>query len=187
MVDEKLKDAALMARVAAGDRHAQRVLVDRHLGPGFSLAVSMLRDRALAEDMCQEAFFRLWKIARKWQPQAKIGTWLYRVIHNLCIDELRRRGRLSDDEVPEVADETPDPMQQHHRAQVADTVRQELDRLPVRQRTAIALVHYQELSNIEAAEIMEISVDALESLLARGRRKLRETLMERKADLMEVL
>ena len=78
MVSDRIEDAALMARVAAGDRRAQRELVDSHLGPALNLAMRMLQDRAAAEDVCQDAFMRLWQQTSNWQPQAKVATWLYR-------------------------------------------------------------------------------------------------------------
>ncbi len=176
-----------MTQVAAGDRRAQRQLVDAHLGPIFALARRMLNNTAQAEDNCQEAFLRLWQVAPRWQPDAKIGTWLYRITYNLCIDELRRQRRLSDEEAPEQADPAPNAMEQQHRREVLATLEGEMEKLPLRQRTAITLVHHQELSNIDAADIMEISVDALESLLARGRRKLRLALLAQKEELIGAL
>ena len=187
MVSDRIKDAALMARVAAGDRRAQRELVDNHLGGALNLAMRMLQNRAAAEDVCQDAFMRLWQQTSSWQPQAKVATWLYRVVHNRSIDELRRRRRFSDNEVPEPPDPAPSPMERQHSKQVRSVIEAHLSALPVRQRTAITLVHFQDLSNIEAAEIMDVSVEAMESLLSRGRRTLREGLEAQKTELLGAL
>jgi RNA polymerase sigma-70 factor (ECF subfamily) len=184
---DRIRDAGLMAKVADGDRLAQRQIVDRHLGPIYGLAWRMLKNVAGAEDVCQDAFLRLWQIAARWQPDAKVGTWLYRVAYNLSIDELRRQKRWSDEEAPDIPDPSPDVLAQHHSSDIAIAVEAAMAKLPVRQRTAVTLVHHQELSNIEAAEIMQISVEAIESLLARGRRKLRDLLADQRAELMETL
>jgi RNA polymerase sigma-70 factor, ECF subfamily len=140
------------------------------------LAFRMLGDMAAAEDMAQEAFLRLWRQARRWKPQAKVSTWLYQVIYNLCIDQLRHRQWEADEEAPDRPDTAAGPMDLRHRGQLAEIVEAALTALPTRQRTAITLVHLQEVSNMEAAHIMGVSVEALESLLARGRRTLRKHL-----------
>jgi len=184
---DRIRDASLMAKVAEGDRLAQRQIVDRHLSSIYGVAWRMLKNAASAEDVCQDAFLRLWQIAARWRPEAKVGTWLYRVAYNLSIDELRRQNRWSDDEAPDLPDPGADVLAQHHASDIAIAVETALAKLPIRQRTAITLVHHQELSNIEAAEIMQISVEAIESLLARGRRKLRDLLADRRGELMETL
>ena len=100
-------DAALLAGAVAGDQRAWRHVSDAHLDPVYGLARRMLRDAAEAEDVAQEAFLRLWQAAPRWRPEARIGTWLYRVTHNLCIDRLRRRRGVALDEAGEVEDERP--------------------------------------------------------------------------------
>jgi RNA polymerase sigma-70 factor (ECF subfamily) len=177
-------DAALIARVGDGDSTACRALVDAHLGRIHAFAWRMLGDAGEAEDVAQEAFIRLWRQAGRWRAEARAGTWLHRVARNLCIDRLRRRRETQGDLVPEQADPAPGPMAARHRDQVAGAIRAALAGLPERQRAAISLAHYQELGNIEAAAIMEISVEALESLLSRGRRGLRELLARMRDDLL---
>jgi len=177
-------DAALVARVGAGDSAACRSLMDTHLGRIHGFAWRMLGDAGDAEDVAQEAFLRLWRQAARWRAEARVGTWLHRVAHNLCVDRLRKRRGDSGDQPPDLADPAPGPAAERHRAQVARSVEAALARLPERQRAAIALVHYQELGNIEAADIMGVSVEAMESLLSRGRRGLRESLAGMRDDLM---
>lgn len=177
-------DAALVARVGAGDSAACRSLMDAHLGRIHGFAWRMLGDAGDAEDVAQEAFLRLWRQAGRWRAEARVGTWLHRVAHNLCVDRLRKRRGDSGDQPPNLPDPAPGPAAERHRAQVARSIEAALARLPERQRAAIALVHYQELGNIEAADIMGVSVEAMESLLSRGRRGLRESLAGMRDDLM---
>lgn len=177
-------DAALVARVGAGDSGACRSLMDAHLGRIHGFAWRMLGDAGDAEDVAQETFLRLWRQAGRWRAEARVGTWLHRVAHNLCIDRLRKQRGQSGEEPPDLPDPAPGPAGEYQRAQVARKVETALARLPERQRAAIALVHYQELGNIEAAAIMDVSVEALESLLSRGRRGLREALAGLRDDLM---
>ena len=157
-----------------------------HLPRLLTLAQRMLGDPVEAEDVAQEAFVRLWRQAGSWQPEARVGTWLYRVAHNLCIDQIRKQRRFSGDPVPELPDPGPGPSALRHSRELGQQVEAALAQLPERQRTAITLVHHQELSNIEAADIMGVSVEAMESLLSRGRRTLRQQLAGLKSDVKEM-
>lgn len=178
-------DEALMLRVGAGDRAACRIMVDRHLAPVTALARRMLGNPADAEDVAQEVFLRVWTAAHKWRPgPAKVTTWLYRVTMNLCLDRLRKRPELPLEDVAEPPDPRPDAAAGIAREEVARRVAAALAALPERQRAAITLCHHQGLGNIEAAAVLGISVEALESLLARGRRALRERLRAEAPDLL---
>jgi len=169
-------DAALLVRAANGDRRAAARLVRTHTPRILGLARRMLRDEAEAEDVTQETFIRLWRMAPDWTPgRARLSTWIHRVALNLCYDRLRKP-RPVDGEPPDAPDEGPSAEQSIHARELAQRVREAVDRLPPRQRAAIALCHYEEMGNIEAAEVLEVSVEALESLLSRGRRALREAL-----------
>ncbi len=161
---------------------ACRMLASRYLDTSYRLAYRILGNGAYADDVAQEAFLRLWRASKKWQPKAQIKTWLHRVIHNLCIDRLRQENKYSDAEMTEISDPAPNPLQVREIQQMKDQLTEELQKLPPRQRIAITLVHLEECSNIEAADIMSISVEALESLLSRGRKKLRDLLTSRKSD-----
>lgn len=183
-MSERDSDAELLARVAREDASAVRQLVSSKLPRLLALAARMLGDRMEAEDVAQETFVRVWKQAPHWREgEARVDTWLHRVAMNLCYDRLRSR-RETPDDVPE--DLRPAQEGEHDAAQAASIpeaalearqqgarVRGALAALPPRQREALVLTYYQELSNAEAAGLMGLTVEALESLLARARRNLR--------------
>jgi RNA polymerase sigma-70 factor (ECF subfamily) len=182
MSDES--DEALMVHICAGERLAFTALLDRHLKAVAGFAYRMLIDTAEAEDVAQETFLRLWRDRQKWRPEAKLQTWLFRVARNLCIDRFRRKEVVTD-KVPEQIDPRDGPSADLQRSQSAGLVNNAVAQLPERQRAAIALIYHQDLSNIEAAGILGISVDALESLLSRGRRHLKKRLEALKPHLLE--
>ena len=176
-------DAVLMHRLGAGEKAAARQLVDLYLDRIVGFSYRLLGDRAAAEDVAQETFLRLWKNVRRWRPDAPLSSWLHRVAYNLCIDILRRKTTVSIDDVPEPADDAAGPAKALHRIELGLAVDAAIACLPERQAAAITLVHREEMSNIEAARIMGISVEAVESLLARGRRNLRKSLSGLRAEL----
>lgn len=189
MDGEDDSDDALVKRAGRGDRNAASRLIARHSPKILAVCIRMLGDRASAEDCAQETFLKLWRSADRWRPgRAKFETWLYRVATNACIDRIRRRR-------PETAaEETPDYADFADGAPLADdqlvaaerraTLDAALDRLPERQRLAVVLCHFEEMSCADAAAVMEVSVDAFESLLARARRSLKESLAHARAELM---
>lgn len=172
-------DDDLIRRVARGEPAAVQALVDGKLPRLLALARRMLGDAAEAEDVAQEAFLRAWKQAPAWRPgAARFDTWLHRVTLNLCYDRLRKRRETPMAEPPDRPDPGPAPDRGLETAELGVQVDRALQALPQRQREAVVLCHYQELSNIDAAEIMGVSVEALESLLSRGRRTLRTALAD---------
>jgi len=161
-------------------------LTDRMLPRALSVATRVLGDRAEAEDVAQEAMLRLWRIAPDWQTgQAKVSTWLYRVTMNLCIDLQRKRrgGTVALDDAPDPADHAPSAAEQLVAKARSDALQDALAQLPDRQRQAVVLRHLEELANPEIAEILGVSVEAVESLVARGKRGLTAALNQRRDDL----
>ena len=169
-----------------------------HLSGINRYTVRMIGNASNAEDITQEVFLRLWARADSYKPEAsKLSTWLHNIAHNLCIDYFRKNNRFIQD-----SSEIYETEENLHLASVSDRphgiatsgsdepehelakktrdhdVKKALMTLPERQRSAIIMCHYQGISNKDAAHIMEISVDALESLLSRGRLKLRKLLTE---------
>ena len=180
-------DAELIARVGRDDAFAVRQLVARKLPRVLALAARMLGDRMEAQDVAQETFVRVWKQAPHWREgEARFDTWLHRVAMNLCYDRLRsRRESVDDPAEPTLTDETlyspSEPEAALEVRQHGARVRAALAGLPPRQREALVLTYYQELSNAEAAGLMGLSVDALESLLVRARRGVRAQLAQGEA------
>lgn len=177
-------DDALLRLYAEGDGQAATVLTGR-LGPRvLAFAIRMLGDRGEAEDVVQEAMLRLWKMAPDWQPGgAKLSTWVFRVASNLCTDRLRKRRGVGLDEIAEPADDQPGAearLLQAERLSALDTA---LATLPDRQRQAVILRHIEGLANPDIAAVLEISVEAVESLTARGKRGLANALAGRKEEL----
>ncbi|MHA3977627.1 RNA polymerase sigma factor [Halovulum sp. GXIMD14794] len=174
---ERDRDAALLAAYAAGDARAARTLIEDHAPRALALARRMLGNVAEAEEVAQEAMLRLWKIAPEWRAgEARISTWLYRVVANLCTDRLRRSRTVPLPEGHDPPDERPSALAGMMQGQRVSALEQALADLPERQRLAVVLRHLEERPNPEIAEIMGLTVDAVESLQARGRRRLRELL-----------
>ena len=170
-------DLPLLRAIADGDEAACRTLVDRHLTRLHAFATRLLGDAAEAEDVCQDVFVQAWKAAPRWRAgDARFSTWLHGVALNACRDRMRRRRPQSDADLDMIGDDTPGPAQQVASADTARAVRTAIEALPERQREALVLCHFQELPQSEAAALLDVSVDALESLLARARRTLRQSL-----------
>jgi RNA polymerase sigma-70 factor (ECF subfamily) len=130
-----------------------------------------------AEDVVQDTLIRLWENAAVWTPDARIGTWLHRVAYNRAVDLLRRRRAFVDDSaLLELVDEGESPDAAMVRNEAALSLRDAIEMLPTRQRTAVLLFHFQDFSQREAANVMGVSEDALESMLGRARRQLRHWL-----------
>ncbi len=173
----KAGDDEQVALVAQGNENACRVLVDRHLPRMLALARRMMGNQADAEEVAQEVFLRVWTHADRWEPgRAQFTTWLHRVGTNLCLDRLRRHTTDDIDSIPEPASDEPGPDVVLEQQQLSERVEKALQELPARQRAAVTLTHFQGMTNIEAAEMLEISVEAVESLLGRARRALRMSL-----------
>ncbi|MEE2527074.1 RNA polymerase sigma factor [Hyphobacterium sp. HN65] len=181
-------DAALMRRIASGDRGAARELMERSLPLMLAIGRRMLRDPAEAEDVAQDAFIRAWNAAARWKPgHARLESWMSRIATNLCLDRLRKKRETAMDSPPEMEDSRMPADDEMIASEASLTVNDAIATLPERQRLALELCHFQDFTNIEAAEQLDISVEALESLLARARRKLKAVLMPQRDDLVSSL
>ncbi len=174
-------DSRLMVLIGAGDEGAFKTLMDRHMLRAVRQAARLIGNDSQAEDIAQEAFVRVWRHADRWQETAQRGarfsTWLYKIILNLVIDEKRKRQTVAIDSIAEPADDRqPGAEDMIVRQQRAAEVQAALRQLPDRQREAFVLCFFEEYSNRDAAELLDVSVKALESLLVRARRSLRELL-----------
>lgn len=172
-------ERTLMAGLRARDAGAFRTLFDRHMPLLLGVAKRILQDEAESEDVVQEAFVKLWQSGADLEiGDAGVRPWLRRVVTNQCIDRIRA-GRRTDvtDEVPEqpVAATQFMSLAEHD---LSARVSLALQGLPERQRQALALFHFEGLSQSEVAKALAVSDEAVESLLSRARRTLRGTLKD---------
>jgi RNA polymerase sigma-70 factor (ECF subfamily) len=185
---DTLSSEDLMARVAKGDDEAFETLVTRHQTPVLNLIYRFLGDRAQAKDLAQEVFLRVWQTAKTYEPKAKFTTWIYRIGTNLCLNELKAARRRKwfpfyrsqegtdnaiEDTYPDDSPTAEDLLLAKERTR---QVSEALQSLPANQRLALVLKRYDDLPYEEIARIMGCSVSAVESLLVRAKKALREKL-----------
>lgn len=175
--DPSHSDDRLMAASATGAANAFAVLVERHGQAAWRLAWRLTGDAGDAEDLVQEGFARLWRQAPRWQAgQSGVGAFLQRVITNLAIDRSRRRRPQPMEDLPDSADPAPLADALMAEADLASRVQSCLALLPERQRAAIVLTYWEGLTGPMAAEVMELTPKAFESLLIRARTALKSLL-----------
>lgn len=175
---DAMSDGELLGRVGKGDQVAFMALSRRHAPRALALVRNFARGLVDDDDIVQEALIRVWKMAPSWDPAgtAQFTTWFHRVVVNLCIDRARRPVHETIDDVPEPASGEVDAPTVIARQQTEGLVAAALQALPERQRAAIALCYYEEHTAAQAAEILGTTADAVESLLARARKALRQNL-----------
>lgn len=175
------EDDDLLRAIAAGDRDSFRRLMQRHVRPVTLLAQRITGNSQDADDVVQETFLRVWRLAGDWRPdgRARFSSWLYRVAYNLCIDKRRARPMLPLDEALDCPDTGPGGLEASMETQRRAVLAQAVGELPARQREALALCYYAEISGPEAAKGLGISLPALEALLVRARRTLKDKLLRR--------
>lgn len=165
-----------MARLAAGDRDALALLVRRHQRRVLELAYRTTGNHALAEDVAQEAFLRVWRSARRYKPTAEFTTWLYRIVVNLCLDAFKRRKAVPMETAATVDGEMLGPDRAVEAHELAIAVQAAVAALPERQRVAVALHRFSGLTVRATADATGWSESAVESLLVRAYSSLRESL-----------
>lgn len=157
---------------------AQTALVNRHMPVVWRVAYRLLGDRQEAEDVTQETFLRAWKMLPDWEARAKFSTWACTVAVNLCRDRKKKKAPLLMETLPDQSDHGLRPDQALSQKEASARIMALIEDLPERQKEALTLCAFEGMGNIEAADVMDVSVEALESLLARARRKLRASLAE---------
>lgn len=178
----------MIIRVGDGDRVAYKMLMDRHLRTFLAFANRTIGDKLEAEDIMQEAFLRVWKHAPNWDASRNVRftTWFYRIVMNLSIDVKRKRKpSQSIDDAFDMISSAPIADQMLSDKQIAAKLAKALDELPERQRLAVSLCYFQGLGNKRAAEILEVSVGAIESLLVRARAKLADLLQDQRQEFLK--
>lgn len=170
----EVDDISLMTLIKKGDAGAFELLLSRHQRSVYNLAVRFLGDRDEAEDVTQETFFRIFKAAPTYTPDAKFTTWLYTIVKNLCFNVLR--GRKSGQLVPMESEYLPElptgdegPIERIARAQTRDAVIRAVARLPENMRMALILNKYHDLQYDEIARIMGCTVNAVKLRMYRAR------------------
>src|SRR5205085_6070275 len=189
MSAEQDADTALMLRVKQGDREAFAQLVDKYKQPVMNVVYRMLRDATEAEDLAQNVFVQVYKSADRYRATAKFSTWLFTIVRNLCLNEIRRRSRhpasSMDTAHPEQEDQplhqfedtkTFSPPDSLLQGELAEKIEQALGDLPENQRTAIMLCRQDELSYEDIAKVLGCSLSATKSLIHRGRETLKQKL-----------
>jgi RNA polymerase sigma-70 factor, ECF subfamily len=189
--DNALSDEALMAKIAGGDARAFEILVRRHQRRILNLIYRSIGDRTQAEDVAQEVFLRVWRAAENYEPKSKFTTWVYRIAVNLCLDALKERHRKQpfvdvhvgvenpgeNDEALHGCDGARSPEELLIDAEESDRIFADLQGLPTNQRLAVVLSKFDGLCYDEISRILGCSVSAVESLLVRAKRTLREKLL----------
>lgn len=183
-------DVQLMLDVKAGDERSFELLLRRYRTPLVNFLYRMVRDSAVAEDLAQEVFLRVYRARKEYAPSAKFTTWIFRIATNLALNSVRdNRNRqmeismdravdIGDDERPamEVQDHTPTMEQYLIARSRSEMILRAIDALPEKQRAAVLLHKYQELDYDEIARILDCSESALKSLLFRAYETLRTAL-----------
>ena len=187
-MDKELSSEDLMARIAEGDDDAFEILVDRHQTSILNLIYRFIGDRTQAKDLAQEVFIRVWQAAKSYRPEAKFTTWIYRITANLCLNELKsarhRRwfsfNHADEDRVKGIeetlSDGSPTAEDLLLARERSRQITEALQSLPANQRMALVMKRYDDLSYNEIAQILDCSVSAVESLIVRAKRNLREKL-----------
>jgi RNA polymerase sigma-70 factor, ECF subfamily len=175
---QSLGDAELLAAAAGRNQQAFAVLIARHYQAVFRVAWRLSAGHVDAEDVTQEAFLKLWNNPSQLREAGALKGWLMRVASNMVMDRYRQKPMQELDAAAEISDSAPAASAMLDRNRVAGKIDAAIACLPDRQKLALTLVHFEHMTNITAAASMELSVDALESLLARARRKLKELLAQ---------
>jgi len=178
-----VNDDDLMEGIARGDEGTFRLLVERWERPVFAFLARMAGSREEAQDLAQEVFLRVYESAKRHRPESAFRSWLFRIAGNLARSRLRRRRILRWIRFDPVLHDRPIEAEDAGRAVERDearrSVREALGKLPERQREAMILRRFEDLSYQEIAEVMGVSLPAVESLLQRGMRALRKNLVRK--------
>lgn len=178
-------EAKIMADIAGGNLSAFRTLVELHHKPLINFIARYIGDRNSAEDIAQEVFLKVFKVANDYKPQAKFRTWLFTIATNLCLNEIRsNKSRPQFVDLSElceagssfVTSDAFSPEKAAENSELSTAIRKALSILPENQRIAILLRQYNDFSYGEISKIMGLSISAVESLIHRARQNLKKTL-----------
>lgn len=181
----------LIKGIQQGDRKSFQILVETHQRMVVNTCLGMVHNKADAEDLAQDVFLEIFRTAENFRGDSKISTWLYRIATNRSLNMIRNNkrkrffqsieetftsGRNRASEISENRGDQPD--QNITDQQRSELLHRAIDKLPEKQRTAFTLSKYEELSYQQIAEIMEISLASVESLIHRAKKNLQEQLLD---------
>lgn len=171
-------DKTLLLKIQEGNHYAFNLLVDRHHKRFYNVAYRLLNKREDAEDVVQDAFLKLWERPDLWDSRKnnKFTTWFYRIVVNLCYDRNKKKKPMPLTEGYDAPDERASQQEQLEQAERRDVINDKIAALPERQRQALVLCFFEELSNEEAARAMNVSTRALQSLIMRAKDNLKKEL-----------
>ncbi len=173
-------DIELMLRAKSGDDSAFTELMRRHYKGVVNYIYRFTNDKGNSEDLAQEVFLRVYRSVKRYKPQAKFSTWLYKIATNLCITHVRSGNRGQNVSLDEMQENTgdlgdftsEDPSDLTFRREIGDTIFEALKSLPERERVAIILCKYEDLPYEEVAEVIGCTIGAVKTYVHRGRMKL---------------
>jgi RNA polymerase sigma-70 factor, ECF subfamily len=183
--EEDAEDVRLMRLVARGDSSAFEKVIERHQSLVAGTVARMLGSNSDVEDIAQQVFIRVWKSARRYVPRAKFTTWLLKITRNLVFNEMRRARRRAQvplqsepgaEEIPLKDETNPAPDASLLEDELKRAIEQAIMQLPESQRMALILRRYEQLSYEQIAEVLDLSVPAVKSVLFRARTELRSQL-----------
>jgi RNA polymerase sigma-70 factor, ECF subfamily len=183
--EEDAEDVRLMQLVARGDTSAFEELIERHQSLVAGTVARMLGSNSDVEDIAQQVFIRVWKSARRYVPRAKFTTWLLKITRNLVFNEMRRARRHAHvplqsepgtEEIPLKDETNPAPDASLLEGELKRAIEEAILQLPESQRMALVLRRYEQLSYEQIAEVLDLSVPAVKSVLFRARTELRSRL-----------
>jgi len=173
------EDITLMLKVKQGDIPAFEQIMKKHEKPVINTIYRFVGNRIRAEEIAQEVFIKVYNSAKRYRPKAKFSTWLYKIVKNICFDDLRKKK-----DIPAIffENEIPDPKQSSQniileREESDCLIREAINSLPKRQRIAVILREYNGLSYREISKILRCSTKAVESLVYHAKLGLKEKLM----------
>ncbi len=184
-----MDESQLITGIQQGDRKSFQLLVEKHQQMVVNTCLGIVHSKADAEDLAQDVFLEIFRTAKNFRGEAKISTWLYRIATNRSLNFIRNKkrkgffqsfeeaftgGRNRDNEITGNLSDQPDRMITDQ--QRTDLLHRAIDRLPEKQRVAFTLNKYEELSYRQIAEVMEISLASVESLIHRAKKNLQDQL-----------
>ncbi|QNI34970.1 RNA polymerase sigma factor [Alloacidobacterium dinghuense] len=186
-----LSDAEIMLRVSEGDDQGFNYLIEKYRKPIIHFMFRMVHNQAVAEELAQEVFLRVYRSRQTYRAEARFTTWLYRIATNLGVNYARdtKHERAAQNvyldqpdpetgTTPDVADATPSVEHDLVRGERMRAIRQHVMALPERQRMAVLMHKYQGMDYKQIGEVLKLSESATKSLLFRAYQTLRERLKE---------